>query len=117
VTDRPLTLMTVHAHPDYEASSTGGVLARYASEGIRTVLVICTDGRCGDGADGAKPGEPGHDPDRVVAMRRKELADSVAILGISAVEPPSVSRRDLRRVRVLRPSGSHPGQSGHDGRP
>lgn len=49
MTDRPLTLMAVHAHPDDEATSTGGVLARYAAEGIRTVLVTCTDGSCGDG--------------------------------------------------------------------
>ena len=26
-----LTLMAVHAHPDDEASSTGGVLARYSA--------------------------------------------------------------------------------------
>lgn len=49
MTDRPLTLMAVHAHPDDEATGTGGVLARYAAEGIRTVLVTCTDGGCGDG--------------------------------------------------------------------
>lgn len=49
MTDRPLTLMAVHAHPDDEATGTGGVLARYAAEGIRTVLVTCTDGACGDG--------------------------------------------------------------------
>ena len=29
--DRPLTLMAVHAHPDDEATGTGGVLARYAA--------------------------------------------------------------------------------------
>lgn len=55
MTDRPLTLMAVHAHPDDEATGTGGVLARYAAEGIRTVLVTCTDGGCGDGPGGAKP--------------------------------------------------------------
>lgn len=49
MTDRPLTLMAVHAHPDDEATGTGGVLAQYAAEGIRTVLVTCTDGGCGDG--------------------------------------------------------------------
>ena len=32
--ERPLTLMAVHAHPDDEATSTGGVLARYAAEGV-----------------------------------------------------------------------------------
>ncbi len=52
MTDRPLTLMAVHAHPDDEATGTGGVLARYAAEGIRTVLVTCTDGGCGDGPGG-----------------------------------------------------------------
>ena len=40
----PLTLMAVHAHPDDESSSTGGVLARYADEGVRTVVVTCTNG-------------------------------------------------------------------------
>jgi len=84
--DRPLTLMAVHAHPDDEAISTGGVLARYAAEGITTVLVTCTDGRCGDGAGGVKPGEPGHDPDAVVAMRRSELDASRTALKITHLE-------------------------------
>jgi LmbE family N-acetylglucosaminyl deacetylase len=84
--DRPLTLMAVHAHPDDEAISTGGVLARYAAEGITTVLVTCTDGRCGDGPGGVKPGEPGHDPDAVVAMRHRELEASRAALKITHLE-------------------------------
>ena len=63
--------MAVHAHPDDEATGTGGVLARYAAEGIRTVLVTCTDGGCGDGPGGAKPEEARHDSAAVVAMRRQ----------------------------------------------
>ena len=43
-----LTLMAVHAHPDDEAIGTGGVLARYADEGLRTVLVTCTGGEVGE---------------------------------------------------------------------
>jgi LmbE family N-acetylglucosaminyl deacetylase len=86
MTVRPLTLMAVHAHPDDEATSTGGVLARYAAEGITTVLVTCTDGRCGDGPGGVKPGEPGHDPDAVAAMRREELEASCAALKVSHLE-------------------------------
>jgi LmbE family N-acetylglucosaminyl deacetylase len=78
--------MTVHAHPDDEATSTGGVLARYAAEGITTVLVTCTDGGCGDGTDGVKPGEPGHDPAAVVAMRRAELEASCAALKVAHLE-------------------------------
>ena len=82
----PLTLMAVHAHPDDEASSTGGVLARYSDEGIRTVLVTCTNGELGDGPGGVKPGDPGHDEDLLVAMRRDELAASCRILGVSHLE-------------------------------
>lgn len=59
MTDRRLTLMAVHAHPDDEATGTGGVLARYAAEGIRTVLVTCTDGRCGDGTGVSSRANPG----------------------------------------------------------
>ncbi|MFJ2237939.1 PIG-L family deacetylase [Streptomyces sp. NPDC087859] len=84
--DRPLTLMAVHAHPDDEATGTGGVLARYAAEGVRTVLVTCTDGGCGDGPGGVKPGDPGHDPAAIALMRRQELEASCDILKISHLE-------------------------------
>ncbi len=83
--DRPLTLMAVHAHPDDEASTTGGILAKYASEGIRTVLVTCTNGELGD-TPSAKPGDDGHDIADVVAMRRGELEDSCRVLGVSHLE-------------------------------
>jgi LmbE family N-acetylglucosaminyl deacetylase len=84
--NRPLTLMAVHAHPDDEATGTGGVLARYAAEGIRTVLVTCTDGGCGDGPGGVKPGEAGHDPAAVAALRRQELEASCEVLNITHLE-------------------------------
>jgi N-acetyl-1-D-myo-inositol-2-amino-2-deoxy-alpha-D-glucopyranoside deacetylase len=48
VPDRPLTLLTVHAHPDDESIATGGVMARYAAEGIRVVCVTCTGGEHGE---------------------------------------------------------------------
>ena len=64
----PLTLMAVHAHPDDESSSTGGVLARYADEGIRTVVVTCTNGELGDAPGGIKPGEEGHDEAEVARI-------------------------------------------------
>jgi LmbE family N-acetylglucosaminyl deacetylase len=81
-----LTLMAVHAHPDDESIGTGGMLARYSAEGVRTVLVTCTDGGCGDDRDGAKPGDPGHDRRAVVAARRQELERSCRALGVTHLE-------------------------------
>ena len=81
-----LTLMAVHAHPDDESIGTGGVLARYAAEGVRTVLVTCTDGGCGDMPGGLKPDHDDHDRDAVVAERRAELERSCAILRVSDLE-------------------------------
>jgi LmbE family N-acetylglucosaminyl deacetylase len=81
-----LTVMAVHAHPDDEVLGTGGVLARYAAEGIRTVLVTCTNGEQGDGPDGVKPGQPGHDEADVRERRLAELRESAGHLGIGHLE-------------------------------
>jgi LmbE family N-acetylglucosaminyl deacetylase len=81
-----LTLMAVHAHPDDECSSTGGVLARYASEGIQTVVVTCTNGELGDLPGGIKPGDPGHDEAAVAALRRRELEAACRLLGVTHLE-------------------------------
>ncbi len=84
--ERPLTLMAVHAHPDDEAIGTGGILARYADEGIRTVLVTCTNGELGDAPGGVKPEDPDHDESVVVPLRRAELEASCAVLGVDHLE-------------------------------
>jgi LmbE family N-acetylglucosaminyl deacetylase len=84
--DPVLTLMAVHAHPDDEALGTGGVLARYADEGVRTVLVTCTNGELGDAPGGIKPGDPAHDESIVVPLRREELEASCRALGVSDLE-------------------------------
>jgi LmbE family N-acetylglucosaminyl deacetylase len=81
-----LTLMAVHAHPDDEASSTGGVLAKYADEGIRTVIVTCTNGEFGDTPGGIKPGADGHDETEVAEIRLAELRESGKILGVTNLE-------------------------------
>ncbi len=81
-----LTLMAVHAHPDDEASSTGGVLATYAAKGVRTVVVTCTNGEFGDAQGGVKPGQDGHDEQAVARQRLAELRESCAILGVSDLE-------------------------------
>ncbi len=81
-----LTLMAVHAHPDDEASSTGGVLALYSDQGIRTVVVTCTNGEFGDAPGQVKPGQDGHDEQAVAQLRLAELRQSCKILGVTDLE-------------------------------
>ena len=77
-----LTFLAVHAHPDDEASSSGGLYRLLADQGARTVLVTCTNGECGDAPDGAKPDADHHDGDEVAAIRAVELNNAAKILGI-----------------------------------
>jgi len=84
--DGRLTLMAVHAHPDDEALFTGGVLARAADAGVRTVLVTCTNGELGYGPGGSLPGGPGHDGATVAEIRGRELQASCRILGVDRLE-------------------------------
>jgi mycothiol conjugate amidase Mca len=72
------TLLAVHAHPDDECISTGGILARYAAEGVRTVLVTCTDGAVGEISDPALA-----TPENLAEVRSRELDESVRVLGVS----------------------------------
>ena len=81
----PLTLMAVHAHPDDEASG-GGILATYADQGTRTIVVTCTNGEFGDAPGGIKPGQDGHDEQAVARLRLAELEESARILKVSDVE-------------------------------
>jgi LmbE family N-acetylglucosaminyl deacetylase len=81
-----LALMAVHAHPDDEASSTGGVLAKYSDEGVTTIVVTCTNGEFGDAAGGIKPGEDGHDTEGVAQRRLAELREAVKHLGVTELE-------------------------------
>jgi len=78
--------MAVHAHPDDEASG-GGILATYADQGVRVVVVTCTNGEFGDAPGGIKPGQDGHDPQVVARLRLAELDESARILQVSALEP------------------------------
>src|SRR5947207_6349861 len=72
------TLLAVHAHPDDECIGTGGILARYADEGARTVLVTCTDGAVGEISDPSLA-----TPENLVEVRAAELAESVRVLDVS----------------------------------
>ncbi|MHB8394405.1 MAG: PIG-L family deacetylase [Candidatus Dormibacteria bacterium] len=84
--DSKLTLMVIHAHPDDEATSTGGILHHYSEQGVETILVTCTGGELGDGPGGIKPDQEGHDEQLVRSIRRGELAESCRVLGVSHLE-------------------------------
>ena len=77
-------ILTVHAHPDDESSKGAGTIARYASDGVRTVLVCCTDGAEGDIVN------PELDRADVRAdlgaFRRAELERAAAIIGYHHIE-------------------------------
>ncbi|HEY3141620.1 MAG TPA: mycothiol conjugate amidase Mca [Acidimicrobiales bacterium] len=48
MSEAPLCILNVHAHPDDEASKGAPTIARYHDEGVHTVLVTCTGGEAGD---------------------------------------------------------------------
>ena len=75
------TLVSFHAHPDDEAISTGGSLARAADEGHRVVLVVATRGEHGEVDDGFLD-----DGESLRERRVKETEQAAEILGVSRVE-------------------------------
>jgi len=85
--------MTVHAHPDDEASKGAPTLAKYHAEGARTILVCCTGGEEGDLQNPTlrEPGQPFHgltpeqERELVVSMRPGELERSAEIIGFDEV--------------------------------
>jgi mycothiol S-conjugate amidase len=79
-----LCLLSVHAHPDDEASKGAGTVARYHAEGVRTVLVCCTGGEEGDILNPAMD-RPEVKAD-LAAVRRAELDKAAAIIGYDEVE-------------------------------
>jgi mycothiol S-conjugate amidase len=80
----PLCLLSVHAHPDDESSKGAGTVARYHSEGVRTVLVCCTGGEEGDILNPAMD-KPEVKAD-IGAVRRAELDKAASIIGYDEVE-------------------------------
>jgi N-acetyl-1-D-myo-inositol-2-amino-2-deoxy-alpha-D-glucopyranoside deacetylase len=81
---RPLTLMTVHAHPDDEIFGTGGLMARSVREGLRVVLVTCTRGEEGEIVVPELDTPANHR--RLAEIRAGELDDAVGELGVTEWE-------------------------------
>lgn len=85
-------LLLVHAHPDDEAMTTGGLIAAAVDAGRRVDLVTCTDGAEGEIHD------PTLDPEearpRLAEIRRAELDCALDALGGGAVRLHMLGYRD-----------------------
>ena len=94
MTHSSLVFLTVHAHPDDEASKGAPTLAMYRDRGARTVLVCCTGGEEGDLQNPhlREPGQPFHgltpeqEKAKVAELRPDELRRSAEIIGFGRVE-------------------------------
>lgn len=107
-----LKLMCVLAHPDDESLGTGGILARYAAEGVETSLVTATRGERGWFGD---PDDyPG--PDELGRIREDELRAAASALGIQHLaildyrdgeldqaDPEEAIAKIVRQIRQVRP--------------
>lgn len=71
-------LLAIVAHPDDESAAIGGTLALYSRQGVRTHVIIATDGAVGHAPEGLK----GYAS--VVEMRAAELDCAARALGLTA---------------------------------
>jgi LmbE family N-acetylglucosaminyl deacetylase/ubiquinone/menaquinone biosynthesis C-methylase UbiE len=91
-----LRLMCILAHPDDESLGTGGILAKYAAEGVGTYLVTATRGERGwSGAPEVNPGL------RALGQRREdELQGAAHTLGVREVQLLGYLDGDLDKADV-----------------
>ena len=73
--------MCILAHPDDESLGMGGILARYAAEGVRTSLITATRGELGWPGDAAS--YPG--PEELGRRREAELRAAARVLGLQTL--------------------------------
>ena len=88
---RQLRLMAILAHPDDESLGLGGVLARYAAEGVQTTVLTATLGE-GGRFRGEREGPLHPGPDELARIREAELRAATKVLG--AGEPILLRYRD-----------------------
>ena len=114
-TGEPLRLLAVLAHPDDESLGLGGVLARYAAEGVETSLVTATRGEGGK-YRGVREGPEYPGREGLARIREDELRAAARTLGISdltilgypdgalaAADPIELASRIAAHVRRIRP--------------
>ena len=107
-----LKLMAILAHPDDESLGNGGMLAKYAAEGIELHLVVATRGERGwPGKESEYPGL-----EVLAEMREAEVRAAADVLGLHCVQfldyidgdldtahPAEVIARIVGHLRRVRP--------------
>ncbi len=78
-----LRLLTIHAHPDDEASKGAATVGRYVAEGVEATLVCCTGGEAGDILNPAM--DRPEVKENMAAVRRAELDASAEAIGFREV--------------------------------
>jgi mycothiol S-conjugate amidase len=96
------SILTVHAHPDDEASKGAPTIAKYRAKGAHTVLVCCTGGEEGSILNPAMD-TPEVKAD-IAAVRRVELDLAASVIGYEVVE--RLGYRDSGMPET--PSNEHP---------
>jgi LmbE family N-acetylglucosaminyl deacetylase len=90
-----LKLMCVLAHPDDESLGNGGMLAKYAAEGVKTYLVTATRGERGwFGDEQTYPGL-----EELGKIRENELLDAAEVLDIRYVDFLDYTDGDLDQAQ------------------
>jgi N-acetyl-1-D-myo-inositol-2-amino-2-deoxy-alpha-D-glucopyranoside deacetylase len=107
------TLLLVHAHPDDEAASTGGVILKAKAHGLRVVLVTATRGEAGE----IYNMDPKQTRPRLAVIRTEELKAAGDVLGVDRLEflgyrdsgmvdtPENKDPRSFHRARVDEAAG------------
>lgn len=95
-----LKLMAVLAHPDDESLGFGGVLARYADEGVETSVVTATRGQSGR-YRGHAPDTPEHPgAEELASIREAELRVAAQTLGVGDLTVLDYRDQGLDRVNA-----------------
>lgn len=102
----PLKLMCILAHPDDETFGAGGILAKYAAEGVETSLLVATLGQRG------WTGDPEDYPglQEMGDIRAEELRCSADVLGVKELILLDFVDGELHKIE---PQGIVPQIAGH----
>lgn len=100
-------VLVVTPHPDDAEVGAGGTIARWASEGRKVVLVVCTNGDKGTS-------DRSYTPEKLAKVRRQEQLEAAKVLGLHDVvfldipdqgleDGHELRERIVRQIRIHRP--------------